>query len=738
MNKQLLKRVPVLIIGCGPVGMSLSNLLNNFKIKNIVVDQISNFSKDPKAHYISNRSMEILRFCGDLDKTVTILQPSLEEWRRISYIRNFCYNGVLGVRDDFVNCYTYNKTYYEKFSPSKIAHFSQSKLNQILYNNIKNNCEIKLNTEWIGYEYINKKIGDYSLTNSIKSIVKDIKTGNIIHIESDFLIGADGAKSSIRRAIGKKYEGIKSLQKLINIHFTCKELGSICRDGKFKNPREIDDEDISQSKDIYTSSMLYFILNPKVIGILVSHNCDEGNFVMHIPVLENEIPFIKEKYKEVYIKDLINSLCELPLNNIKIHSINLWNMSAEVVDSFTDFSGRIILAGDAAHRLPPSGGFGLNLGLQDTLNLSWRIALIIQLFNKKGMEKIGIIENKILRYMMNEYNLERRQHAMYACSNSVANFYRSQFIPQHIGLNWELASNLGKMINIVSSFVPNSSILQNFCNNIVTSIIDIGLNQYSNLLNNESEFKRKLNMINKYIKSNEKSLSLNYRGLDLSYSYNYLNLNDDINVKIKESIIIPKSPFKYNPSCLLGLRIPHEYIYTHLDGNTVLRLSTVDIPILFCSNEPRHIIITFDNEMFNKIAEDLNKVNDIIPYNIILWDSKYIEDKRNIINISNEFNIITKNKNKISVWTSLYIRKRYINFINTIPIYLLDSLNNNTKNRANLEYEQEDICEKNNIECINKLVILIRPDGHIKEVFNYNREIRSKYNKENLMKHLKI
>jgi 2-polyprenyl-6-methoxyphenol hydroxylase-like FAD-dependent oxidoreductase len=70
-------------------------------------------------------------------------------------------------------------------------------------------------------------------------------------------------------------------------------------------------------------------------------------------------------------------------------------------------TGRIILAGDAAHQLPPTGGFGMNTGIQDVHNLAWKLALV-----RAGRAGRGLIET---------YDAERRPVARFNADRSLEN-----------------------------------------------------------------------------------------------------------------------------------------------------------------------------------------------------------------------------------------------------------------------------------------------------------------------------
>ena len=61
---------------------------------------------------------------------------------------------------------------------------------------------------------------------------------------------------------------------------------------------------------------------------------------------------------------------------VKVLGVSPWEASAIVADRYR--VGNVFLAGDAAHEMPPTGGFGLNTGVQDVHNLAWKIAAVLR------------------------------------------------------------------------------------------------------------------------------------------------------------------------------------------------------------------------------------------------------------------------------------------------------------------------------------------------------------------------
>ena len=67
---------------------------------------------------------------------------------------------------------------------------------------------------------------------------------------------------------------------------------------------------------------------------------------------------------------------------VDVQDVDKWRAVADAADTFQ--AGRIFLAGDAAHTMPPTGGFGGNTGIQDAHNLAWKLALVAQGAGRPG------------------------------------------------------------------------------------------------------------------------------------------------------------------------------------------------------------------------------------------------------------------------------------------------------------------------------------------------------------------
>jgi len=181
-----------------------------------------------------------------------------------------------------------------------------------------------------------------------ESVVSTVShDGNDEVIVAKYLLGCDGASSGVRRASGIVMEGPDNLQSFAMIHFAA-DLTSLTHD---------------------CPGVLYWLCDQGAGGTLISHGDNEWVY-MH-PVDAN---YVIDQSHDVCESMVRSVLIDTPAN-IKILKTSSWTMTSQIADRYRD--GRIFLVGDAAHRFPPSGGMGLNSGVQDAHNLAWKLHAVI-------------------------------------------------------------------------------------------------------------------------------------------------------------------------------------------------------------------------------------------------------------------------------------------------------------------------------------------------------------------------
>ncbi|KAA0056408.1 putative polyketide hydroxylase [Cucumis melo var. makuwa] len=170
------------------------------------------------------------------------------------------------------------------------------------------------------------------------SYLKEGKHVERRNISCNILVGADGAGSTVRRLVGVEMKGENDLQKLVSIHFFSRELGEYLLKDR--------------------PGMLYFIFNTEAIGVLVAHDLKQGEFILQVPFYppqQNIEDFCPAMCNELIFKLVGQNLCDIDVQDVKP-----WIMHAEVAEKFICCRNHVLLAGDAAHRFPPAGGFVVN------------------------------------------------------------------------------------------------------------------------------------------------------------------------------------------------------------------------------------------------------------------------------------------------------------------------------------------------------------------------------------------
>ena len=231
--------------------------------------------------------------------------------------------------------------------------------------------DVRFYTECVGVE----QDGD-----GVTATLKDRESGATSTMRADYLIAADGAKSPIRSQLNIPTTGRGAMGHLLNILFRA-DLKSLVHQREFS---------------------LCLIERPEVCGLFTSiNNSDRWVFHLSFDLSKGEeaADFPPEKCKE-----LLRIALGIPDIEIDIISILPWEPSVRIAERLQE--GRIFLAGDAAHQMPPWGGQGANSGIADAHNLAWKLAAVL----KKHTSKV----------LLETYDVERLPVGRYAAEASAS------------------------------------------------------------------------------------------------------------------------------------------------------------------------------------------------------------------------------------------------------------------------------------------------------------------------------
>jgi 2-polyprenyl-6-methoxyphenol hydroxylase-like FAD-dependent oxidoreductase len=327
-----------LVIGAGPVGLTFALALARFGVKTTMIDRSVEMSEHARARFINARGMEFLRWLG-LENAVRAVAIPHERSSTVIWAPSLSEPEVRRVEIE-----TLGPKSGEPLSPAPGITTSQDRLDPILREAVKrSDCiDLRLGLNLVG---IDQDASGVSVT-----CVDD--QGREITLRAPYAVGADGAHSTVRRQLGIRMAGSSTLGHQVNVTFRA-DLRRALR-GRPVN--------------------LAMILNPAERGILL--NIDGESTWTSQTMYSPEAGQAPEDFTDERCVEIIRMHVGEPHLEVTLLRRAAWVSAARVAEFFQ--RGRIFLIGDAAHEMPPAGGFGMNTGFGDAHNLAWKLSAVLQ------------------------------------------------------------------------------------------------------------------------------------------------------------------------------------------------------------------------------------------------------------------------------------------------------------------------------------------------------------------------
>jgi 2-polyprenyl-6-methoxyphenol hydroxylase-like FAD-dependent oxidoreductase len=334
----------VVIAGGGLVGMASAAFLARHGVAALVVERMRGESPLPRAAHFHLRTLELLRAIG------------VEEDVKRQSEREFVPEGAIVSMDSLAGrkladiVPSLNVGVDDSLSPCRRLFVTQPGLEAILRRR-STGAGVRVME---GSEVAAVDQDDDGVT----VVVRDVDSGVDRRLRTGYLVGADGAHSTVREALRIPFDGRGVFSNSLTIYFTA---------------------DLTAQMLGKPLSVVY-VNNPVFGGFFrLAKDCRSGFLVVNTVGDPGANPDAADAAKDTSTERMIEFVragAGVPELDVRIDGVARWRSSTDTARRYHD--GRVLLAGDAAHVMPPNGGFGGNTGIQDAYDLAWKLALVVQ------------------------------------------------------------------------------------------------------------------------------------------------------------------------------------------------------------------------------------------------------------------------------------------------------------------------------------------------------------------------
>jgi 2-polyprenyl-6-methoxyphenol hydroxylase-like FAD-dependent oxidoreductase len=325
----------VLVVGAGPVGLSVAIELGLRGIAVTLVEPRLRAGAQPRAKTTNVRSTQHMRRWGIADE-LRAAAPLPYDYPTDIVFSTTLFGRTLAVIE---NAFEGAKRRDPRF-PEPAQWVPQYTVERILRERIARLPSVHILPGTVLEDLTQSKAG-------VSATVSDLATNTRRTIHGEYLVGADGARSRVRSVIGAKMEGDHAFAYNYNLILRIPELG--------KSPPE-------------RRAIMYWVVNPQAPGVLSPLDGDDvWAFGILLPPGLKEIPDDEAIQRA---QAAIGRPVEM-----EIVERDIWAAHRLIADRYRD--RRVFLAGDACHLHPPYGGYGMNLGIADGVDLGWKLSAVL-------------------------------------------------------------------------------------------------------------------------------------------------------------------------------------------------------------------------------------------------------------------------------------------------------------------------------------------------------------------------
>jgi 2-polyprenyl-6-methoxyphenol hydroxylase-like FAD-dependent oxidoreductase len=337
------EEIPVLIIGGSLVGLTTAMLLGEHGVPSLSVERHAGTAIHPRAGHFQLGTTEMLR------------QAGLEDTVRTTSAKTYSPSGGIISVESLAGreLATYVKELnegVEGWSPTVRVFINQDVLEPILRQRaVELGATVVNRTEVVGLEQDD---------DGVTATLRDLDAGDERTVRARYVVAADGNRSPTRGRLGIAMAGYGELSRSITIYFRA-DCAPLLKD---------------------RNQGVIYVHNPSLRGFFRLDRSGGNGFLVINTVGEDvttdEAVSVSDGLTEVRVQELLESAIGTPDVQSEVLDVAHWRAESNYATRLSE--GRVFLAGDAAHVVPPNGGFGGNAGILDARNLAWKLAAVIK------------------------------------------------------------------------------------------------------------------------------------------------------------------------------------------------------------------------------------------------------------------------------------------------------------------------------------------------------------------------